>query len=403
MQNEELRSRAEEAEETLRAIREGEVDALLVSGKDGEQIYTLKSADQPYRVFIEAMSEGALTLAADGTIYFCNKRFAQMVNSPLEKIVGSPLSSWIFKEDKQLLREIFKRGKKGSGTGEIRLATVAGTVVPVHLSISPLRLSGIIAACAVVMDISERKSAEAEIASYVKKLELSNQELENFAFVASHDLQEPLRKLQVFGDLLLQKSPDEESRDYLSRMQLAAKRMSGLLDSLLEYSRVTTKVQPPAPVDLSKAVELALSNLEIRIAETCGSVSVSNLPTIHGDKLQMVQLFQNLIGNAMKFHTQGRAPHVKVYSRFSRDGGSRGAEHTIFVEDNGTGFEEKFRDHIFLPFERLVTKGQYEGVGMGLAICKKIVERHGGIITARSTPGKGSTFIITLPEKQRNQ
>jgi PAS domain S-box-containing protein len=402
LENERLRSRLEDAEETIRAIREGEVDALVVSGEGGEKIYTLRSADQPYRVFVEAMSEGALTLTAGGTIYFCNKRFSEIVGSPLQKVIGSPLLSWCSEEDRHLLQEILERGKRELGTGEVRLATAAGTGVPVRISVSPVNLDEIIVACAVVMDVSERKSAEAEIDSYVKRLEFSNRELESFAFVASHDLQEPLRKLQVFGDLLMQKTGlDEEDRDYLNRMRVSAERMSVLLNSLLEYSRVSTKIQPPGPVDLGHAVELALSNLEIRIAEAGGSVHVSSLPTIRGDKLQMVQLFQNLIGNAMKFHPEDREPRVRIYSRFKENGRSGGREHVIFVQDNGTGFDPAYQDRIFLPFERLVTHGQYEGVGMGLAICKKIVERHGGTITARSTPGKGSTFIITLPERNR--
>jgi light-regulated signal transduction histidine kinase (bacteriophytochrome) len=246
-----------------------------------------------------------------------------------------------------------------------------------------------------------RNGLELRVRERTAELELRNKELQDFAFVASHDLQEPLRKVRTFCDMLAARcgvSVDEASRDYLMRMQTTAARMQDLLNSLLAYSRVTAKAEPMMETDLAKCVEAALSNLEILIREKNPCVEVGDLPTVRADRVQMIQLFQNLIGNGMKFQSKGKTPHVKIYGR----SGGENEAYEICVEDNGIGFDEKYLDKIFLPFQRLHgTSSDYGGVGMGLAICKKIVGLHGGKITARSEPGKGSTFIVTLPSERK--
>ncbi len=252
------------------------------------------------------------------------------------------------------------------------------------------------------LDITERKQAEEEIKRYASQLELSNRELQDFAFVASHDLQEPLRKIQAFGDQLktgYSERLDAEGLDYLARMQSAAVRMQALIQALLNYSRVTTKARPFSPTDLAAVAREVVGDLEARISEAGGLVEIGDLPTIEADPTQMRQLLQNLIGNALKFHGDEK-PVVKVYGRSAAHGPSHDGLYQIFVEDNGIGFDEKYLDRIFTPFQRLHGRGTYEGTGIGLAICRKIVDRHGGSITAKSAPGKGSTFIVTLPVKQ---
>ncbi len=251
-------------------------------------------------------------------------------------------------------------------------------------------------------DITARKIAESSVRKYAEKLERSNQVLQDFAFVASHDLQEPLRKIRTFSKMLTDKYAEPlegTGRDYLDRMAGAADRMSLLLESLLAYSRITTKAEPFANADLSDIVQGVLSDLEVPIHETGASVEIKDLPTIEADAGQMRHLFQNLVGNALKFHKAGMPPVVRVYGNPCRDGTCK-----IVVEDNGIGFDEAFSEKIFAPFQRLHGKSSsYKGAGMGLAICRKIVERHNGTITAASTPGRGSIFSICLPLEQSRE
>ena len=262
-------------------------------------------------------------------------------------------------------------------------------------------------------DVTDRKAAERQLRSYTAKLEQSNRELQEFAYVASHDLQEPLRKVQAFGDRLEKKCAaalSDEGRDYVARMKNAAGRMQNLINDLLTFSRVATKTQPFRQIDLKKVVEEVASDLEVRIEQTGGSVAIGELPALDADALQMRQLFQNLIGNALKFHREGVAPEVKVYAEtFPANGASfsfngeqmhTGGEESfcrIVVEDNGIGFDEKYLDRIFTVFQRLHGRMEYEGSGIGLAVCRKIVERHGGNITASSREGEGARFYIELP------
>jgi PAS domain S-box-containing protein len=244
---------------------------------------------------------------------------------------------------------------------------------------------------------AEHKRAEDSLARQAQELARSNAELEQFAYVASHDLQEPLRKIQAFGDRLKAHCNDtlsERGRDYLQRMQNAASRLQRLINDLLTFSRVTTRAQPFVPVNLAGVAREVVSDLELRIERTGGRVEMNELPTIDADPSQMRQLLQNLIDNGLKFHRPEEAPDVKVYGKLL-NGRSQ-----IIVEDNGIGFDEKYLDRIFTIFQRLHARLEYEGTGVGLAVCRKIAERHGGTITAKSKPGEGSTFIVTLPVKQ---
>lgn len=227
-----------------------------------------------------------------------------------------------------------------------------------------------------------------------QQLERSNKELQDFAFVASHDLREPLRKITAFGEMLLDDPANltEKQQDYLERMCSAASRMQNMVEELLKLSRLTTHPRTFVRVDLGQVVTEVISDLEVQLLQSSGRMEVGVLPTIVGDQLLMRQLFQNLIGNALKFHQPEQPPCIKISYEALPGNAVR-----VFIQDNGIGFNIEDAERIFQPFQRLVSKSQYEGSGMGLAICRKIVERHGGTITATSKPREGSTFVVTLP------
>lgn len=256
-----------------------------------------------------------------------------------------------------------------------------------------------------LQDITARKHAEEQLKVFNEKLQQSNRELQDFAYVASHDLQEPLRKVQAFSDRLNTKYAAElegDGLDYLERMRSAANRMQMLIQDLLTFSRVSTKALPFTAVDLKIIISEVLTDLEIKIEETAATIEYADMPTIEADPMQMRQLMQNLIGNALKFKSQGVAPVIKIVAdRVAWDGNGNPAHVRIRVEDNGIGFDQKYTDKIFTVFQRLHGRTEYEGSGVGLAICRKIVERHDGTITAKSNPGEGATFVFTLPLKQK--
>jgi signal transduction histidine kinase len=228
----------------------------------------------------------------------------------------------------------------------------------------------------------------------------SNLELEQFASVASHDLQEPLRKIQTFGSRLQTRCSSQlgqQGLEYLERITSAAGRMRQLIEDLLAFSRLTTRKGVVGPVDLNTLIQEVTTDLEGLLQHSAGTVRVDPLPVVEGDPLQLRQLFQNLIANALKFRKANVAPQVHIGGEIVEADRGQPAFAEIKVQDNGIGFDEVFRERIFRMFERLHPRGEYEGTGIGLALCRKIVERHGGQISATSQPGQGATFVVSLP------
>ena len=578
--NRALEERLREAEQTIDAIRGGEVDAFIVYEPMGEQIYTLKGADHGYRILVESITEGALILSSDDSIYYCNRTLGEMLQLPIQKIIGRKLDAYVDSEGRSQLMELIRESRSfGAAKGEFLMKRDDGTPLPVNVSLNRMSVEGFEGICAVITDLSEQKQVQEELGRHrteleflvsertaelqqeiierkradeevrgqrewlrvtltsigdaviatdaaaritfvnpvaaeltgwreeeargksiqevftiinektrkpaedvvqrvlregrvallanstalvtrdgreipiedsaapirnragkmmgvvlvfhdvtekrraqeallgardelelrvrerttelsqtVAKLELLNQELQEFAFIASHDLQEPLRKIQAFGSILVTKQKgllDPEAQDITSRITRAASRMSELLRSLLNYSRTGTSELNYKPVSLTEVARDAVSDLELLINKVKGSVEISELPTVDADAQLLRQLFQNIIENSIKYRKESEPPVVKIYGNIT-DSVCR-----IVVEDNGIGFDECYSPKIFKPFERLHGRNApYTGTGMGLAICKKIVTRHGGEITARSIQGQGATFIVTLPINQ---
>ncbi len=264
-------------------------------------------------------------------------------------------------------------------------------------------------------EVADRQRAEEELRrttlelkAYSAKLERSNQELQDFAFIASHDLQEPLRKIQTFADRIVLKynnSLDAQGQDFLFRMQRTAKRMSNLVRGALEYARATKQVDHFDSVDLRSSIQDVILDLKLLIEETGAVIELGNMLTIEGEGGLLRQLFQNLIGNALKFRHTERPPVIRIKCEHCVETSASGEVFKsdfcrISIEDNGIGFEEIYLNRIFKAFQRLHSGDLYSGTGVGLAICQKIVDFHNGDLTARSTPGKGSCFIVTLPVRQ---
>ena len=513
-QVEDLRSRLEEAEETLRAIRRGEVDAVVVHEPGGDRVYTFQGTDQVYRLLIEQMNEGAATLSLEGRILYGNRRLGEMVKAPLGRVIGSSLVSFMDEGDRESLGRLLVAGQCERVQGDLRLRALDGTSIPVQVSLTPLRFEGfsgisailtdlsirkqaeeaatllasivqssedaiysksldntilswnpgaesmfgyaagevigqsisrllpegavdewpvmvekikrgeriehhetviqskdgrllnvsvsisplvdaagkVMGAAGIARDITERKRAAALLKRHAEELARSNGELERFAYVASHDLQEPLRMVASFLELLAERYKgrlDERADKYINYAVDGAARMKALIDGLLRYSRVTTQGRRLEEMETRSALDEAMANLGRAIEEKGAVVTHDDLPTVLADPIQLVQLFQNLIGNALKFCDGTPRVHVAA---------ERTGEEWVFsVRDNGIGIAPEYRERIFQIFQRLHGRDKYPGTGMGLAICKRVVERHGGRIWVESRPGQGSTFLFTLP------
>jgi len=341
----------------------------------------------------------------DGVILCVNQAECELFGFRQEEMLGRPIWEFMAAEDREktrlgLLRRIADEQPLVPLEREYKRRDGSSVVMEIHQKRIRDAAGQPIGLRTFLLDITQRKRAETTLLEQADKLSRSNAELEQFAYVASHDLQEPLRKIQAFGDRLKTKYEaglGPEGLDYLTRMQNAAARMQILIQDLLSLSRVTSNSKPFTSVDLGDVIRTVVSDLEMRINDANGSVDIGTLPVIFGDRGQMAQLFQNLIGNGLKFRKPGESPVVKIESQAQAlTSGAPGWQ--ITVQDNGIGFDEKYRDRIFQIFQRLHGRSEYEGTGIGLAICRKIVDRHNGVITAHSSPGAGAKFIILMPQ-----
>lgn len=362
---------------------------------------------------VESSSDAIIGNTLDGTLFAWNPGAEKLFGYAAREAVGRHISIVVPADRKDEVPQILQRIARSESTQNYETVRLNrdGREIDVSITVSPIKDGGgtVIGASTIARDITEQKQAEAQLKALTADLMHSNRELQDFASVASHDLQEPLRKIQTFADDLAENSVSAlspESLDTLKRIQGAAGRMQRLINDLLSLSRISSRAQPFVRVDLNNLADEVLSDLEVRITKTGGRVDLNEMPTIDAEPLQMRQLFQNLIGNALKFHSPGRPPIVSVKAELidveERQAGSNGSAQAarlcqITFQDNGIGFEEKYVDRIFAMFQRLHGRNEYEGTGMGLAICRRIAEHHGGTLTALSTPGSGSTFTVTIP------
>lgn len=375
-----------------------------------EKEEALKASEQRYRSLFDLSHDGVVFVALEGAIEEANGAYLDMLGYALDELTGVTYQQltpprWAKMEAEIVAQQIMSRGY--TDEYEKEYIRKDGSVVPVAVRAilvrdeagAPVRIMGI------VRDITEQKEAKEALERHAHDLARSNEELEQFAYVASHDLQEPLRKIRAFGALLAeekQESLDEEGRQYIDFMTDAAARMQTLVSDLLALSRVTTAAQPFEDLALDAVFDTVLSDLSVTLQEADGRVDVAAAPTVEADRTQMEQLFRNLIGNALKFRKPGVPPRVTVRMADEAEplNAVPGPAHTIVVSDNGIGFEPAQGAKLFQPFKRLHARQHYEGAGIGLAICEKIVLRHHGRITASATPGEGATFTVTLPRRQ---
>jgi PAS domain S-box-containing protein len=354
----------------------------------------LQSLQRRYEMILNSAGEGICGLDSEGNATFVNPTVAKLTGWPVDELVG---------KSEQEIFVTNGSGDQGLSADERVLYHRDGSRFPVEFVKTPINENGrVVGSVVVLKDITERKQVQDSLARKAAELARSNSELEQFAFVASHDLQEPLRKIQAFGDRLKVKCEPIEApdiRDYLDRMQSAAARMRTLINDLLAFSRVIRSSEPFVPVDLAVVTREVLSDLEVRIEKSGAKVEIGELPTIEADPMQMRQLMLNLLSNALKFQPAGASPLIQLSASISTPL-SREPQCELRVQDNGIGFDEKYMDKIFAVFQRLHGRTEYEGTGVGLAVCRRIVDRHHGNITANSQPGKGAVFIVTLPLKQ---
>lgn len=408
----ELENRLEESEQLIEAIKSGEVDAFAINRGSKSEIYTLQSGDYAYRVLIEEFEEGAINITEEGLIVYTNPYFFKLLKLPYEKVVGSSIFNFIHLDSQKEFSALLKESISGKSKGEVNL-TVNGAVLRVYISLKSLQPKlptvGII-----ITDLTEKKKNETIILEYQKDLEnknlelvQSNAELASFAYIASHDLQEPLRKIQTFASRIVEidfKNLSEGGKEHLNRMQNSAKRMQTLIDDLLTYSRTNTVEREFKSTDLNLLIEEVKADLKEELQQKNATIEATQMCRAVVIPFQFRQLFYNLISNSLKFSSPGSQPHIKIKSHIVKS--EKLKEGRLFQEndychisisDNGIGFEQQYSEKIFELFQRLHGKAQYNGTGIGLAIVKKIVENHKGIITARSEIDKGAVFDIYIP------
>jgi PAS domain S-box-containing protein len=384
-----------QTEQALRRARE-ELEARVE-----QRTQNLEASERRTRLIIETAYDAFVAMDAEGKIMEWNPQAEKIFGWPRNEVLGRAVTGLIIPER---FREQYQRtlrrslrtdeGAQLSGRWEIHMMHRDGHEFPVEMTVTPMRWKESYIFNAFIHDITRRVVAKEALEETARELRRSNEELEQFAYVASHDLQEPLRMVASYTQLLQRRYADKldaTANEFIAFAVDGAKRMQQFILDLLHYSRVGTKARPFEPVELDKVFATVVTNLKVAIEERHASVIADALPVVTGDFGQLVQVFQKLIGNAIKFRKPNEAPRVHISAQ------RENSCWQIAIADNGIGIEPQFFERIFVIFQRLHRRTEYSGTGLGLAICKKIIEAHKGRIWVESEPGKGSTFFLTLP------
>jgi PAS domain S-box-containing protein len=386
------------------------------------------------QAILDTTVDGIITINELGIVESFNKAAERIFGYPASEVIGNNVKMLMplpYREEHATYLDNYLRtgNRKIIGTGrEVAGRRKDGSTFPLYLAVSEVWVGRRRIFTGILSDVTERKKAEedlkrvkdelkrrveertAQLLASNARLERINRDLQEFLFVASNDLQEPLRKIQILNDRIRGTSCgslDKKELDHFEKVQYEAKRMQDSIQALLGYSRIAARAGPFVMVDLNRVFRDVLRDLEEFVEKTNARIEIGKLPAIEADPRQMHRLFLNIVDNALKFHG-AESPVIRIRGRRLKEKveeQAAGLHHDKFcriaLEDNGIGFDEKYLDRVFMPFKRLHARSSsYEGTGMGLSICRKIAEVHGGTITARSTPGKGSTFIVILPVRQ---
>ncbi len=412
-----LRAQVAETEEMHRSIRTGEVDTMVVAGKRGPHVFTLEGAEHAYRVLIESMNEGALTLTTDKTILYANECFARMVKCPLEQVIGGSFSRFLSAEDRTILRSLLKQAGKSGSKIQVLLNAGDGSQIPAQISIRPLSKSGSKHATIgmVVTDMTEARRAAsqketarlyAQVREHAAELERrvdertrqlldANHELEAFESSVSHDLRAPLRAVMGFSQRLIDTYAaqlPEGARDFLDQILDGAGKMGRLIDALLEFSRLGKKSLALEPVDVGRMWREILAQMTPETGGRPIDVTIGDLPPCHADPTLLRQVLVNLLENALKYSRTRDRSVIEISAVAQPDGASP----VYSIRDNGVGFDMKYADKLFTLFQRLHDARDFEGTGVGLTTSLRIIEKHRGRIWAVSAPHAGATFFFTV-------
>ncbi|MBC7887233.1 MAG: PAS domain-containing protein [Ferruginibacter sp.] len=416
-ENKQLQQQLKEARASIDAIKSGNIDAVVIANEKEFTIYTEKTSDKTYRILIEKMHEGAVTLNEDGIILYCNSYFANMVNHPLQKVMGTKFKNYIDTSSEDHFEVLLKSDREYALKQELYLSGSNDKIIPVRMSVNTLSLDNMNVLSIIITDLTiqnqhqeELKLRTKQLEQNVKELEIVNKDLTTFTYLSSHDLQEPLRKIQNLVSCILpgeEKNLSKAGRGYFQRIGQTAKRMQALIEALLTYSSAKSSERKFEKADLNSMVEEVKKDFEEIMLEKNATIIVADLCQPYVITLQFRQLLHNLIGNSLKFSKPKIPPRIKINSLMEQvrmlnneDLPTKAEYCHIIYTDNGIGFDPQYSERIFEVFQRLHSQEAYTGTGMGLAICRRIIENHKGIITASGKINNGTRFDIYIPSQQ---